>query len=68
MAPAELDHRAQQWLLAQVGAQRVVSVTGLRAGGSPWLVQYETSDGAGSAVVRVGEPGAAGEQDREVRG
>jgi aminoglycoside phosphotransferase (APT) family kinase protein len=68
MAPAELDHQAQQWVLAQVGAQRVVSVTGLRAGGSPWLVQYETSDGAGSAVVRVGEPGAAGEQDREVRG
>jgi hypothetical protein len=68
MSPVALDHQAQQWVLAQVGARRMVSVTGLRAGGPPWLVHYETSDGTGSAVVRVGDPGAAGEQEREVRG
>lgn len=68
MAPGELDRTAQAWVLAQVDAHRLVSTTGLRAGGSPWLLRYETPDGAGSVVLRIGQAGAAGEQEREVRG
>lgn len=68
MAPAELPETQRAWVLAVVGAHRLVSVTGLRAGGAPWLVRYRTADGDGSAVLRVGEPGSSGETEREVRG
>ena len=54
-----------EWALVAVGGDYLVSVTGLREGGPPWLLRYEASGGAGSAVLRVG---AAGTHNFEVRG
>lgn len=68
MTRPELEESVRAWVLATVGAHRLAGVTGLRAGGPPWLVRYETSDGEGSAVLRVGEPGTGAEVEREVRG
>jgi aminoglycoside phosphotransferase (APT) family kinase protein len=56
------------WALAAAGGDHLVSMTGLREGGPPWLIRYEASGCAGSAVVRVGAPGTAGIQKSEVRG
>jgi aminoglycoside phosphotransferase (APT) family kinase protein len=56
------------WALAAVGGERLVSVTGLREGGSPWLICYEASGSAGRAVVRVAAPEQAGAQRLAVRG
>ena len=56
------------WALAAVGGDRIISATGLSGGGPPWLMRYEVSGSAGSAVVRVGTPGRARTQEFEVRG
>jgi len=42
-------------------------VSGLREGGSPWLLSYEAPNGVGSAVLRVGAPEMAPVQELEVR-
>lgn len=31
-----------EWAVAAVGAERLVSMTGLREGGAPWLMRYES--------------------------
>ena len=56
------------WALAAVGGEQLVSMRGLRGGGPPWLVHYEASGGAGSAVLRVSEPEMATAQTLEMRG
>lgn len=65
---ASPDDATAEWALAAVGADRLVSITGLRGGGPPWLVRYEAAGSGGSAVLRVGAPEAAGAQELEVRG
>jgi len=65
---ASLDEIIVEWALAAVGGDRLVSVTGLREGGPPWLMRYEASGGGGSAVLRVGAPETARTQKFEVRG
>jgi aminoglycoside phosphotransferase (APT) family kinase protein len=57
-----------EWVLAAVGADRLVGLTGLRDGGAPWLMRYEASGGQGCAVLRVGAPETARTQGFEVRG
>lgn len=64
---ASLDDIIVAWALAAAGGDHLVCMTGLRQGGPPWLMRYEASGGAGSAVVRVGEYEAAGKQKFEVR-
>jgi aminoglycoside phosphotransferase (APT) family kinase protein len=68
VADAPLDEIVVEWVLAAVGGDRLVSVTGLREGGPPWLMRYEGFGGAGSVVLRVGAPETAGTQKFEVRG
>lgn len=68
MTDAPLDEMIVTWALAAAGADHLVSITGLREGGAPWLIRYEASGGAGSAVVRVGVPETAGMQEFELRG
>jgi hypothetical protein len=51
-----LEDFALEWVLATVEADRVLSVTGLRDGGSPWLVHYERSGPERRAVLRIGPP------------
>ena len=63
-----LDESIAEWAVAAVGGDRLVSMTGLREGGAPWLMHYEASGGPGSAVLRVGAPGTARTQALEVRG
>lgn len=53
--------------MAAVGGDRLVSMTGLREGGAPWLMRYEASGGAGGAVLRVRAPETARTQAFEVR-
>lgn len=65
---APLDEIIVEWALAAVGGDRLVSVTGLRGGGPPWLMRYESFGGTGSVVLRVGAPETAGIQKFEVRG
>jgi aminoglycoside phosphotransferase (APT) family kinase protein len=55
------------WALGVVDGHRLISVTGLRDGGSPWLVRYDARGGPGCAVVRVGEADMAGTHGFEVR-
>ena len=47
------------WALTALDGDHLVSMTGLRDSGPPWLVRYQAPGGQGSAVVRVGEPGMA---------
>jgi catechol 2,3-dioxygenase-like lactoylglutathione lyase family enzyme len=68
VADAPLDEIVVEWVLAAVGGDRLVSVTGLREGGPPWLMRYEGFGGAGSVVLRVGAPETAGTQKFEVCG
>ena len=63
-----LDESIAEWAVAAVGGDRLVSMTGLREGGAPWLMHYEASGGPGSAVLRVGAPGTTRTQALEVRG
>ncbi len=56
------------WVLGVVGGERLTSVTGMREGGSPWLVRYEGADGAGTVVLRTSGPEGAGRQALEVQG
>ena len=56
------------WALAAIGGDHLICMTGLRQGGPPWLMRYEASGWAGSAVVRAGAPETAGTQEFEVRG
>jgi aminoglycoside phosphotransferase (APT) family kinase protein len=65
---ASLDESIASWALAAVGGDHLVSMTGLSEGGPPWLIRYEASGGAGSAVVRVAPPEMASTQMLEVRG
>lgn len=65
MTHAPLDIIA--WALAAVGGDGLVSMTGLRAGGPPWLMRYEADGREGSAVVRLGGPGGSETQELEVR-
>jgi len=51
---ASPDDVVVAWALAAVGGDHLVSMTGLREGGPPWLMRYQASGGAGSTVVRVG--------------
>lgn len=55
------------WVLAAVGGNRLICMTGLRGGGAPWLMRYEADGGAGAAVVRVGASETARPQNFEVR-
>jgi aminoglycoside phosphotransferase (APT) family kinase protein len=57
-----------RWVLAAVGGERLTAVTGMRGGGSPWLVRYEGPRGAGAVVMRTSGPEVAGRQAREVQG
>jgi aminoglycoside phosphotransferase (APT) family kinase protein len=59
-----LDDAVVAWVLAAVDGERLVSATGLRAGGSPWLLRYVAGGHENSAVLRVGQTGI----EREVRG
>lgn len=68
MVASSLDDAVVAWVLAAVDGQRLVSATGLRQGGSPWLLHYESAGRTGNAVLRVGRPGMARELEREVRG
>jgi aminoglycoside phosphotransferase len=63
-----LDESTVEWAVAAVGGDRLVSMTGLRGGGAPWLMRYEASGGPGGAVLRVGAPETAKTQALEVRG
>lgn len=63
-----LDDAVLAWVLTAVDGDRIVEVKGLRAGGSPWLVRYAAAGHTGTAVLRVGPPGTAKDQQREVRG
>ncbi len=65
---ASLDDTIVAWALAAAGGDHLICVTGLCQGGPPWLMRYEASGWAGSAVVRVGAPETAGTQKFEVRG
>jgi aminoglycoside phosphotransferase (APT) family kinase protein len=65
---ASLDDIIVAWALAEVGGDHLVSISGLREGGPPWLVRYEASGGPGSAVVRVEGFETAGTQKFEVHG
>ncbi|MBO0818669.1 MAG: aminoglycoside phosphotransferase family protein [Actinobacteria bacterium] len=67
MTDASLEDNVVDWALASVGGDHVVSVTGLREGGPPWLMRYAASRGEGSAVLRVGTPEMAEAQKLEVR-
>jgi hypothetical protein len=68
MTDASLDDIIVAWALAAVGGDHLVSISGLREGGPPWLVRYEGSGGPGSAVVRAGGFETAGTQKFEVHG
>ena len=68
MTDGSLDESIAEWAVAAAGGDRLVSVTGLREGGAPWLMRYEASGGQGSAVLRVSEPGTEATQALEVRG
>jgi aminoglycoside phosphotransferase (APT) family kinase protein len=57
-----------EWALTAAGGDHLVSMTGLREGGPPWLMRYEARGGEGSAVLRVGAPETAGRQKFEVCG
>jgi len=53
------------WVLQLVGGDAIAEVTGLRAGGSPWLVHWTTEGGDhGRVVLRVGGPDDAEPQAR----
>jgi len=65
---ASLDDTIVAWALAAVGGDHLTGMTGLGQGGPPWLMRYEASGWAGSAVVRAGAPETAGTQKFEVRG
>jgi hypothetical protein len=54
------------WALAAVGGNRLTCMTGLRGGGAPWLMRYETDGRADAAVVRVGASETARPQNFEV--
>jgi len=62
------DDTAAEWALAAVGGDRLISMTGLRGGGPPWLMRYEAAGTGGSAVLRAGALETAGTQIFEVRG
>lgn len=66
MTDAALDDTIA-WALSAVDGAHLVSITGLRDGGPPWLMRYQGRNGEGSAVVRVGGPGAKEPQEIEVR-
>lgn len=68
MTDASLNDTIVAWALAAVGGDHLICMTGLSQGGPPWLMRYEASGWAGSAVVRVGAPETAGTQKFEVRG
>ena len=53
--------------LAAVRGEQLISMTGLREGGPPWLMRYGASGSTGSAVVRVATLEEAGTQKREAR-
>lgn len=65
---SSLDEAVLAWVLAAVGGDRIVAVNGMREGGSPWLLHYAAAGRTGSAVLRVGKPDSAKDQEREVRG
>jgi aminoglycoside phosphotransferase (APT) family kinase protein len=62
------DDNIVEWALAAVGGDHLVGMTGLREGGTPWLMRYQASGGQGRAVLRVGAPERAQAQRFEVRG
>jgi aminoglycoside phosphotransferase (APT) family kinase protein len=64
----QVDDRLVEWVLATVGANRLVSITGLRQGGSPWLFRFQASRGLDSAVLRVDDPEVAERHEREACG
>jgi aminoglycoside phosphotransferase (APT) family kinase protein len=68
MDSATMDSATVDWVLAAVGGDRILSMTGLRDGGSPWLFRYAAGRGEGSAVLRVRAPDEAELQALEVRG
>ena len=59
---ASPDDTTAEWALAAVGGDHLLSMTGLRGGGPPWLMRYEAAGREGSAVLRVGRPETAGVQ------
>ena len=63
-----LDDRIVEWVLGVVGGHRLVSVTGLREGGPPWLLRFDTPEGEERAVLRVDSPPAAAGHERETLG
>jgi len=63
---ASLDDAVVEWVLTAVGGDHLVSVTGLREGGSPWLMCYQAAGGESRAVLRVGAPETAQTQKLEV--
>jgi aminoglycoside phosphotransferase (APT) family kinase protein len=63
-----LDESIVEWALAAARGNRLLSMTGLRGGGAPWLIRYEASGGPGSAVLRISAPETAWEQALEARG
>jgi len=65
---ASLEDTIVAWALAAAGGDHLICTTGLRQGAPSWLMRYEASGWAGSAVVRVGAPETAGTQKFEVRG
>ncbi|HEY3906507.1 MAG TPA: GNAT family N-acetyltransferase [Streptosporangiaceae bacterium] len=65
---AVLADAVVRWVLGVVDGERLTLVTGLRAGGSPWLVRYEGADGGGAVVLRTSGPEVAGRQALEVQG
>jgi hypothetical protein len=65
---AWLDDIIVEWVLAAVGGDRLICMTGLRKGGPPWLLRYQACGGAGSAVLRAGRPETARAQEFEMRG
>jgi aminoglycoside phosphotransferase (APT) family kinase protein len=68
MDGAVLGDGVVRWVLAAVGGEWLTSVTGMRAGGSPWLVRYEGAEGAGAVVLRTSGPEVARRQALEVQG
>ena len=63
-----LDDRIVEWVLGIVGGHRLVAVTGLREGGPPWLLRFDTPGGEDRAVLRVDSPHAATKHEREALG
>lgn len=53
----ELSEPVLGWVTDVVGGgARVAAVTGLREGGNPWLLRFESAGRVGAAVLRLGDP------------